>query len=329
MLFALEEAAETPEEPEPAEEPAVPEETEPSEEPVAPEEDSPTESADDFADGSVEAADTDTIDAEAAELVDPENAEPPAENDTEEVPSEEPEEAETPDEDVETEGKIESEEPETETIEEPEAEDEPTYETLRISDAKAEVVARERKEPETDRERDMLLRYPEELTSELTYKDPETGLNVHYILSGKRLSEQIILDHAPETAIAYSALLTVIGLKAEEKNGRIVLVNDSGEAIFEILVPVMYDANGEESAEIEVRLIETEEGYAYTLIPDEAWLKDESRAYPVVIDPDIQGGFATNVVDTYAAFISPDTNYSSSDRLSVSPYDYSLIRIRE
>ena len=309
VLFAQEEAAETPEEPEPAEEPAVPEETESSEEPVAPEEDSPAESADDFADGSVEATDTDTIDAEAAEAVDSENTESPTEGDVEEVPSEEPV-AEEPE-------VAETVEPEN-PVEEPEAEDEPTYETLRISDAKAVVAAREQKEPETDEERDMLLRYPEELTSELTYKDPETGLNVHYVLSGKRLSEQIILDHAPETAIAYATLLTTNGLKAEEKDGRIVFIDESGEAIFEILSPVMYDAGGEASSEIEVRLIETEDGYAYTLIPDAKWLQDESRAYPVTLDPDVQEPFAGNVEDTYVVSTSPNTNFSTAQDLYVS-----------
>ena len=215
--------------------------------------------------------------------------------------------------------------------EEPEAEIEQTFETLKITDAKAEVVVREHKEPETDEERDMLLRYPEELTSELTYKDPETGLNVHYVLSGKRLSEQIVLDHAPETAIVYSTLLTTNGLRAEEKDGRIVFVDESGEAIFEIMPPVMYDANGEESAEIEVRLIETEDGCAYTLIPDAKWLQDESRMYPVVVDPDIRPLFSGHVSDTYVRSSTPDTNYNREHCLIVSPSEndtyYSLIML--
>jgi RHS repeat-associated protein len=267
--------------------------------------------------------------------------EPAEEQDDQEAISDEPETMEDQEELTaeETETSIEEAEPEepeqeeerpveeSEEEEPEETEGEPVYETLKITDAEAEIAEREHKEPETDRERDMLLRYPEELTSELTYKDPETGLNVHYVLSGKRLSEQIVLDSAPETAIAYTALLSTNGLTAEEKDGRTMLVDEHGEAVFEITAPLMYDANGEASTEIEIRLVETEDGYAYTLIPDEEWLTDESRAYPVVIDPDIQGSFATNVVDTYAAFISPDTNYSGSDRLSVSLYDCSLIQI--
>ena len=214
---------------------------------------------------------------------------------------------------------------------EAEAEAEPSYETLKITDANAEIFEREHKGPETDEERDMLLRYPEELTSELTYKDPETGLNVHYVLSGKRLSEQIVLDHAPENAVAYSTLLSTNGLKAEEKDGRIVLVDESGEEIFEIMSPIMYDATGEESTQIEVRTAQTDNGYVYTLIPDEKWLLDESRVYPVTVDPDIRPLFSENVDDTYVRSSSPNSNFNGRDCIYVSPYTsdtyYSLIKI--
>ena len=223
-------------------------------------------------------------------------------------------------------------EPEPAVAEETESSEEPveqTYGTLKITDAKAEVAAREKIEPETDEERDMQMRFPEELTSEIAYKDPETGLNVHYTLSGKRLSEQIILDHVPETAVAYTSLLTVNGLKAEEKGGRIVFVDEAGEVIFEIMPPYMYDANGEESDAIEVRLEETEDGYAFTLIPDEKWLNDESRAYPVTVDPDIRPPFSGTVDDTYISYQSPNANYNTRDRLKIggTPHYRTLIRI--
>ncbi len=318
LLFAQEESVEETEMPE-AEVPEGPEQEEeqPTEEPE--ESETIVEEAEEEQ-GGRETPSDETEEPEAEETETPfVEAELPDEDNPEEVPSEEQEETETADEDVETEKEIEPEELE-ETVEESEAGIEQAYETLKITDAEAETAKREHKEPETDEERDMLLRYPEELTSELTYKDPETGLNVHYVLSGKRLSEQIVLDHAPENAIAYSTLLSTNGLKAEEKDGKIVFVDESGEAIFEIMPPVMYDANGEGSAEIEVRLIETEDGYVYTLIPDEKWLQDETRTYPVVLDPDVQATFAGYVADTYVSSANPNTNYSNEEVLYVSQY---------
>ena len=203
------------------------------------------------------------------------------------------------------------------------------YDTLPITDAQAEVAVRETPAPKTDAERDMQLRFPEELTSEIAYTDPAAGLNVRYILSGKRLTEQIILDHAPQNAIAYTALLTANGLKANEKDGLIVFADEAGEVIFRIMPPFMYDANGADSDEIEVRLTETEDGYAYTLIPSEEWLNDEARAYPITIDPDVQPLFAGSVQDTYINYQSQNSNYSSRDRLKIGGTGHfrSLIRI--
>ena len=281
----------------PAEEP---EDAETVEEPATSEEDAAAESVDDLSEGSAETEDAEAVNTDELESADPEDAESP---NSEEAPSEEPEAAEA-----------EESEP---AVEETEAEEKAEYETLKITDVEAVIVVREQKEPETDEDRDMLLRFPEELTSELAYQDPETGLNVHYILSGKRLSEQIVLDRVPETAIAYTSLLTTNGLKAVEKDGRIVFVDESGETIFEILSPVMYDASGEESAEIEVRLIETENGYAYTLIPDAKWLQDESRMYPVVVDPDIKPSFNGAATDAYITSSSPNSDYSGRDRIMI------------
>ena len=331
VLFASEEDSEPVEAEDVSEAPAA-DGAESAEEATAPDEDTVAEPAEESAEetvedaaepaeypseGSVETEGTETSDTEETETVESEDTESPSENDTEEIPSEEPI----------------AEEPESaEPADTDPAVEESVYETLRITDAKAKITEREHKEPETDEERDMLLRYPEELTSELTYKDPETGLNVHYVLSGKRLSEQIVLDHVPETGVAYTTLLKTTDLRAEEKDGRILFVGENDEAIFEIMPPVMYDANGEECTDIEVQLIETEEGYAYTLIPDAKWLQDEFRMYPVVVDPDIRPLFSGNVDDTYVRSSHPTENFNGRDCIYVSPStsdtQYSLIKLR-
>ncbi len=310
--FAQEESAEEAETPE-AEVPEGPEQEE--EQSTEKPEESETIEESEEEQGGQETSSDETKEPEAEETETPSvEAEMPDEENTEEVPSEEP---------------IADEPAAEEPAETDPAVEESVYETLRITGAKAEITERERKEPETDEERDMLLRYPEELTSELTYQDPETGLNVHYVLSGKRLSEQIVLDHAPEKGVAYTTLLTTNDLKAEEKDGRVIFVDDNGEAIFEIMLPVMYDANGEESTDIEVQLIETEDGYAYTLLPDEKWLADAARVYPVIVDPDIRPTFHEHVEDTYVLSGHPNTNYSGQDNLQMRSNDYTLIRLTE
>lgn len=210
----------------------------------------------------------------------------------------------------------------------------PTNNLISITDAQAAVIERDRKDPETDEERDMRMRFPAELTSEIAYLDPETGLNVHYVLSNKRLSEQIILDRAPDAAVSCTTLLTTNGLKPEKQNEQIFFVDSDGEPVFELMAPVMFDANGEESQDIKVQLFEADDGYAYTLIPNYEWLTDKTRVYPVTIDPDVKitkNAAQAGITDTYVDSDNPNTNYGSGSIIWVSDSSgtrqiYSLVK---
>ncbi len=118
------------------------------EETVAPGEDAVAEPIEDPVDGSVETEDAETADAEGTENTDSEDAELAVEDNPEEVTSEEP--ASVDPETTETEESA-AEEPEAaETDESEPVVEESVYETLRITDAKAEITERDQKKPETD-----------------------------------------------------------------------------------------------------------------------------------------------------------------------------------
>ena len=69
--------------------------------------------------------------------------------------------------------------------------------------------------------------------------------------------------------------------------------------------------------------------FVYMIVPDMEWLLDETRAYPVVIDPDIRPTFSGSVDDTYISYSSQSSNYNTRDRLKIggTPHYRSLIRI--
>ena len=139
--FAQEESAEEAETPE-AEVPEGPEQEE--EQSTEKPEESETIEESEEEQGGQETSSDETEEPEAEETETPSvEAELPDEENTEEVPSEEP---------------IADEPNAEEPAETDPAVEESVYETLRITDAKAEITERERKEPETDEERDMLLR---------------------------------------------------------------------------------------------------------------------------------------------------------------------------
>lgn len=214
------------------------------------------------------------------------------------------------------------------------------FDTLAITDAVAQIVtstetlsaeSAEAVAALTDEERDMQLRFPSTLQSEIAYVDPATGLNVRYVLSGKTLREYITLASAPERAVAYSVEIQAMGVTpVTDEAGATAFVNASGQPVFTLGQAIMYDAAGEQSSAIEAHLSEfnADTGTCtYTLIPDTEWLQSADRQYPLSIDPDVSINFSSAVQDTFVNSGSGNGNYSSYQYMRVSKSHEALIYI--
>lgn len=214
------------------------------------------------------------------------------------------------------------------------------FDTLAITDAVAQIVTNtetfsaesaEAVAALTDEERDMQLRFPSSLQSEIAYVDPATGLNVRYVLSGKTLREYITLASAPERAVAYSVEIQAMGVSpVTDEAGATAFVNASGQPVFTLGQAIMYDAAGEQSSAIEAHLSEfnADTGTCtYTLIPDTEWLQSADRQYPLSIDPDVSINFSSAVQDTFVNSGSGNGNYSSYQYMRVSKSHEALIYI--
>ncbi len=177
---------------------------------------------------------------------------------------------------------------------------------------------RERKSDLTDEECDRLLRFPEELSSALSYymeDGSEAGLE--YKLSCKTLSEYITLFEKPEEAPVYTYTFTTT-LKPRQEENVVLFENETGEVVLYFSAPVMRDAKDNECESFEVELIFNEDGsYTYTLTPDEDWLMSGETVYPVVIDPDVNVNFRSNVQDTYISSSDVNGKYYSYDRIKL------------
>ena len=184
------------------------------------------------------------------------------------------------------------------------------FQTLPIARAIANPLAQEPQGADlTDEEQDHLLRFPQELESEIEYVDPITGLHVRYVLSGKSLREFITLQERPDEPVAYTVELANNELTPVTEDGKIIFRNAQGEDVFNIAQPVVYDAAGEESLALG-EVVETADGeYQYIIVPDQAWL--QTAQYPVVVDPDIGISFK---VDGDSGFINEKNKGSVSKK---------------
>lgn len=211
-------------------------------------------------------------------------------------------------------------EPTIEPTIEPISEEEAVFDTLIVSDAEASLVPAASKV--SDEDRDMQLRFPSQLTSEIVYTDPTTGLHVRYVLSGKNLREYITLDSAPTRAVAYTVEITADGITpVTDENGKTSFVDSEGKNIFNLGDAVMFDAAGAESNAIEAQLYEVDiesNAYTYTLIPDLEWLQSDERQYPLSIDPDISISHSSGIQDSFVNKDATGSNYSSAVYMRVS-----------
>ncbi|MEG0416660.1 MAG: DNRLRE domain-containing protein, partial [Erysipelothrix sp.] len=154
--------------------------------------------------------------------------------------------------------------------------------------------------------------------NQIQYTDIFENISTIYSVGENFVKEDIIIDKKPENGLpqTFSYQISLDNMTYEQINNQIYLKDEStGEMIYVIEAPFMYDASkpvGFESIDGMDAIPEEAKSYDITLqtrkennslwidlIPDAAWLQDEKRQYPIVIDPTIvriQGN--SKMVDT-------------------------------
>ena len=124
------------------------------------------------------------------------------------------------------------------------------------------------------------------LNGSVIYENILKDTDLKYTVSSAKIKEDIVLNStdAPDTFI-FEYDLKKLSYKMTEEDTIELTDTNSGEIIYTIDAPFMYDANGVMSNAVTVELTETKKGFQLTLTPDKEWLKDEERAFPVTIDP--------------------------------------------
>ncbi len=117
------------------------------------------------------------------------------------------------------------------------------------------------------------------------------GADYEYEVTANGVKENIIVK---ERASAYSFPFTVncknVRPELDEKTGNVLFLStETGKEEFFIPAPFMVDANGITSSSVHFELKEDRDNaISLTVIADSKWINDKNRAFPVVIDPQIQ-----------------------------------------
>ena len=130
-----------------------------------------------------------------------------------------------------------------------------------------------------------------ERTDMLVFEGVHDGADYEYSVTGNGVKENIVVKEKADV-YRYSFVLHMENVTAEfdETNKRVAFLSkENGEEVFFIPAPFMTDANGIISTAVTYELKNTANGDAVlTVTPDSEWMNAEERAFPIVIDPQIQ-----------------------------------------
>ena len=177
--------------------------------------------------------------------------------------------------------------------------------------------------------------------STATYKDVKRGVDL--VVDARRTGyETHLMINTPAAlrqlkatgtggVLSWQIPVKTKGLTARaEKDGSVSFVDADGQVASVIAAPRAWDAavdvrSGNRVNESPVAMTVTQQGpnrAVLTLTPDQGWLLDSARVFPVTIDPTYATGANTiPSIDAYVSSAFPTANYASSTELRVGTYD--------
>lgn len=163
----------------------------------------------------------------------------------------------------------------------------------------------------------------DKLSSRIIYEDILDGVDLEYIVVSNNVKENIIVKEQKD-AYSYSFTLKLNNLSATlSATGDVEISDpDSGEVLYIIPAPVVYDANMTYASETDAYYtLETigQTEYRLTVTANASWMNASDRAFPVTIDPAIYyGGYGMQqMCDTCVSENYPTGVYGSRTYLKV------------
>lgn len=127
----------------------------------------------------------------------------------------------------------------------------------------------------------------------VVYRDIEENTDLEYRLSGNNVKENIIVkERAEEYRYDFDLRTNGLKLKLSADNRSLEFYSEAGskqeKCEFRIPSPFMYDGAMERSDEVYYELDKKADGrFTFTVVASAEWINDESRTFPVTIDPQI------------------------------------------
>ncbi|HEY8444185.1 MAG TPA: hypothetical protein VIL24_05250 [Clostridia bacterium] len=162
-----------------------------------------------------------------------------------------------------------------------------------------------------------IIQKPLKLKSKIRYDKIFDNIDFEYVLLPDGLKENIIIHQkSQEYEFIFKIKLENLNIRLSEEKTSLELYSPKDEqVVFEIPKPFMLEADNNRSDDIYYRLIESDKPnvYYFSIIPNNEWINDNNRKFPVVIDPQIK-------LIKYNNFLSVGNNNSTYNVFSAGKY---------
>ncbi|MBQ7025577.1 MAG: DNRLRE domain-containing protein, partial [Peptococcaceae bacterium] len=145
---------------------------------------------------------------------------------------------------------------------------------------------------------------PDKLKSRLTYTNVYSNTNVVYDLTAHKLKESVVIARYDAALQGYRYTLNTGDLVPVLNDDQSIALIDPAtkEAVLRMPAPYMIDSAGEISNDVEVTLVPNGTAYTLTYRLPAQWVADETRSWPVVLDPVVVPEYyRQNILDQFVA----------------------------
>lgn len=164
----------------------------------------------------------------------------------------------------------------------------------------------------------------ENLSAEAEYEEVFDNIDLQYKVSSTGVKENIILNNS-DSQNEFEIIYDIDKLIPNQIDDSTIILYDGNKKVYNIDAPYMVDSKGVSSKKLKFEIISNKNGKLHIkLIADKAFINDNSRSYPIIIDPEISYINNSNVF-TYTGIIG--NNLSSYPPYYLSSNAYSNWKI--
>ncbi len=157
-------------------------------------------------------------------------------------------------------------------------------------------------------------------TQTVYYEDIISDTDIEYTISGESIKENIIVkNEKDEYVYSFETKTKNLTLSLDDSGNIATTDSSTGNLVFELPKPFMFDSNGKFSTNVHYTLVaQNKNKYQITITADSDWINSEERAFPVTIDPGIQTKQSRSSIDSVHVISGqPNTNQYSDPMIMV------------